>query len=77
MGGSLAVVYSVLSCAVFVVTFLYVPYVGHLLFSIATTGSILVGIHLEERDLRTFIGPEYDEYRRRVPMLIPIPSKKT
>ncbi len=44
---------------------------GHLMFSAAATGYILLAIPLEERDLVTRHGDDYRRYRKRVPMLIP------
>src|ERR1700761_5724465 len=45
---------------------------GHLLFSIAMTGYILVATRIEERDLVAALGDQYREYRRTVPMLLPL-----
>jgi protein-S-isoprenylcysteine O-methyltransferase Ste14 len=45
--------------------------VGHLLFSIATTGYILIGIWFEERDLVEMFGDQYRRYRTQAGMLLP------
>jgi protein-S-isoprenylcysteine O-methyltransferase Ste14 len=50
--------------------------VTHLLFAAVATAYILVAIQLEERDLMR-AHPEYAEYRRRVPMLVPAWSRRT
>ncbi len=49
---------------------------GHLLFAIATTGYILIGIWFEERDLIAQFGGRYRAYRQQVAMLIPLPRRK-
>lgn len=50
---------------------------GHLLFAVATTGYIIIGMMLEEHDLVTFHGNDYLEYRKRVSMIIPMPPKRS
>jgi protein-S-isoprenylcysteine O-methyltransferase Ste14 len=49
--------------------------VTHLVFAAMSTAYILVAIRFEERDLIA-AHPEYAEYRRRVPMLIPFFVKR-
>jgi protein-S-isoprenylcysteine O-methyltransferase Ste14 len=44
---------------------------GHLLFAGATTAYVLVGIWLEERDLRRALGSAYEDYRLQVGMIVP------
>jgi len=50
--------------------------IGHLLFSLATTGYILIAIQIEERDLVKFHGDEYRRYQQQVSQIIPLPPKK-
>src|SRR5262245_40081923 len=49
---------------------------GHLVLALLTTAYILVAIQFEERDLVGFYGHAYEDYRRRVPMLVPRVSRR-
>ncbi|MBX7495649.1 isoprenylcysteine carboxylmethyltransferase family protein [Qipengyuania sp. 6B39] len=44
---------------------------GHLVFAAGMTVYVLIAIRYEERDLITFLGDQYAEYRKRVGMLVP------
>jgi len=50
--------------------------VGHIVFAIATTAYILIALQLEERDMVSVHGEAYEDYRRRVSMLLPIPKRR-
>lgn len=62
----------------FIVAFWATPYMSpaHLLFSVATTAYILIALQLEERDLVSYLGAAYEEYRRQVSMILPFPRNK-
>ncbi len=48
---------------------------GHLLFALVTTAYILIAIQIEERTLLAIHGEEYQRYRERVSMIVPMPPK--
>lgn len=62
----------------FVIAFWATPHMtaSHLLLAVGMTVYILVGIAHEERDLVAHFGPAYDDYRKRVGMLIPRLGKR-
>ena len=49
---------------------------AHLVFAVGMTLYILVAIRFEERDLVEHHGEPYADYRRTVPMLIPLPQRQ-
>jgi methanethiol S-methyltransferase len=61
----------------FLVAFWATPHmtVGHLVFTLGTSGYVLLGTRIEERDLVGAIGDAYRSYQRRVPALIPFTKR--
>jgi protein-S-isoprenylcysteine O-methyltransferase Ste14 len=49
---------------------------GRLLFAGVCTIWIFFSIRLEERDLATFLGEPYREYRNRTSMILPLPKSR-
>jgi len=62
----------------FIIAFWTAPHMtqGRLLFAAVTTIYILVGIRFEERTLRAALGDDYQEYRKRVSMIVPWPPRR-
>ena len=63
----------------FMIAFWATPHmtVGHLVFAVATTAYMLIAIQFEERDLASVHGATYEEYRKQVPMILPLPRKRS
>lgn len=61
----------------FLITMWAVPTMswGRLLFAMGMTTYIFIGIHFEERTLSKELGPVYRAYRKRTPMLLPLPGR--
>lgn len=62
----------------FIIAFWSTPVMtaGHMFFACMTLAYILIAIQFEERDLINLFGDAYRDYRKRVSMLIPLPSRK-
>ncbi len=48
----------------------------HLMLAVSMTIYIFIGLHYEEKDLVRYLGEPYEEYRKSVPMVLPVPRPK-
>ena len=46
----------------------------HLMLSVPLTAYVLLSLKYEERDLVTTLGGDYEDYQKRVRMIIPLPK---
>lgn len=62
----------------FIVAFWATPRmtIGHLVFALVTTAYILIAIQFEERDIVGVYGTTYENYRKQVSMILPLPKKR-
>ncbi|MBT4161276.1 MAG: isoprenylcysteine carboxylmethyltransferase family protein [Gammaproteobacteria bacterium] len=49
----------------------------HLMLAVTMTIYIFIGLYFEEKDLMNGLGSEYEDYRRRVRKLLPLPVRKS
>ena len=47
----------------------------HLMLSLALTLYVFIGLYFEEKDLLAILGEDYEDYQKRVPMILPIPKR--
>jgi protein-S-isoprenylcysteine O-methyltransferase Ste14 len=47
----------------------------HLMLSVAMTLYVFIGLYFEEKDLVATLGQDYENYRKRVRMILPIPKR--
>jgi methanethiol S-methyltransferase len=61
----------------FLIAFWFTPTMtlGHLLFSVAMTVYIFIGVHYEERDLEKSLGEDYLRYKRQTSLVFPWPKR--
>lgn len=61
----------------FIVAFWATPHMTltHLVFAITTTAYTVTALRFEERDLVAGISAPYQEYSRRMPMILPLPRR--
>ena len=47
----------------------------HLMLAVSMTLYVFLGLYFEEKDLVATLGQDYENYQRRVRMIVPIPKR--